>query len=156
MRKQIIGVDSPGTLDDGGPWLDLEPIARVEISSEAPDYPIEAALSGGPGGWRAGGPGPQTIRLCFDMPRPIRRIKLVFVEQAHPRTQEFALRWWAAGGESYQEILRQQFTFSPPGTSEEREEYRVDLAGVAAIELRIIPDVSGGQAPATLSMLRLA
>jgi hypothetical protein len=52
--------------------------------------------------------------------------------------------------------VRQQYNFSPPGTVSEAEEYCVDLDGVRALELRIIPDVSGGDARASLKQLRLA
>ena len=36
------------------------------------------------------------------------------------------------------------------------EEYRVDLDGVTALELSVIPDISGGDARASLKQLRLA
>jgi len=38
----------------------------------------------------------------------------------------------------------------------EFEDYAVDLAGVRALELRIVPDISGGDARASLAQLRLA
>jgi hypothetical protein len=58
-------------------WLDLEKLARVEVTSEDKDYPIESALlpSETPG-WRAAQPGEQTIRLWFDNPQRIRWIWL--------------------------------------------------------------------------------
>jgi hypothetical protein len=52
--------------------------------------------------------------------------------------------------------VRQQYTFSPPGTSEQVEEYQVNLAGVTILELHLIPDISGGSAHATLAGLYLA
>jgi hypothetical protein len=48
------------------------------------------------------------------------------------------------------EILRQQFTFAPPDTIIEREDYRVHLIDVSELALSITPDISGGQAIATL------
>ena len=54
------------------------------------------------------------------------------------------------------EILRQQFTFSPPGTTLEVEDYVVNLQGVTVLELRIVPDISRGDARASLNLLRLA
>lgn len=157
MRKRVIGSEpAPDGRETGG-WLDLEPLARVEISSEEPGHPIEAALraAGGPG-WRAAAPGPQTIRLVFDHPQQIRRIRLVFAEEAHERTQEFALRWSDDEGRSYRELLRQQYTFSPPGTARQAEDYRVELAGVTALELNIVPDISGRPLRASLAALQLA
>lgn len=156
MRKRMIGAhvaDNPAAVS----WLDLEQIAQVELTSEDPDHPIEAALGGRAGsGWRAAGPGPQVIRLFFDRPQQLRRIQLVFQEDVQPRTQELVLRWSQDGGQSYREILRQQYTFSPPGTTREVEEYQVDLANVTALTLEIAPDVSGGPARASLGTLRLA
>jgi len=52
----------------------------AEISSEDPSHPFENALQGG-GGWRAAAPGPQVIRLNFDEPQSIRRIRLTFREE---------------------------------------------------------------------------
>lgn len=157
MRKRVIGQESASADQGAGGWLDLEPIAQVEISSEEPGHPIEAALRAGPGpGWRAAAPGPQTVRLIFDRPQLIRRIRLVFREDAQQRTQEFALRWSPDEGRTYRDVLRQQYTFSPPGTAEQAEDYRVELSGVTALALEIVPDVGGGPARASLAALQLA
>jgi hypothetical protein len=156
MRKRSISThtgDGPAAAID---WLDLGQIAQVELTSEDPAHPIEAALGSGAGsGWRAAGPGPQVIRLFFDRPQQLRRIHLVFQEDVQPRTQEFVLRWSPDGGRSYREVLRQQYTFSPPGATREVEEYQVDLADVTVLALEIAPDVSGGSARASLATLRL-
>jgi hypothetical protein len=137
--------------------VNLEQLAQVEISSEEPAFPIEAALQPGTaGGWRAAQPGPQTIRLRFDRPQRLRRILLVFTDQEAARTQEFALRWSADSGNSYREIVRQQWNFSPPQAMREVEDYQVDLAGVTVLELEIVPDISGGAARASLAEWRVA
>jgi hypothetical protein len=157
MRKQIIGQGNEHAASAGQRWVDLEHLARVEITSEDPAYPIEAALRpSGESGWRAAGPGEQTIRLLFDAPLPIKQIQLVFQEDRHARAQEFVLRWSADEGQSYREIVRQQYTFSPPGTTREVEEYTVNLNGVTALEVRIVPDISGGAARASLAGLYIA
>jgi len=156
MRKHIIShVPRDVSAAEQG-CLDLELLAQVEITSEDVDYPIESALIPGTGpGWRAAQPGEQTIRLLFDEPRSLRRIHLIFHEGEQERTQEFVLRWSPDGGQSYQEILRQQFNFSPPGVSREVEDYDVELSGVTILELKIVPDISGGNARASLAQLRL-
>ena len=155
MRKRMIAQvaqDAPSDRD----WLDLERLARVEVSSEESAYPIEAALLPRSGsGWRAAQAGAQTIRLVFDAPQRLRQIWLVFSEAEKERTQEFVLRWSPDGGASFQEILRQQWTFSPPETTREIEDYRVDLAGGTGLELSIVPDISGGEARASLEQMRL-
>lgn len=157
MRKRIIG-HGPRDISAAEPgWLDLERLAQVEITSEDVDYPIESALIPGAGpGWRAAQPGEQTIRLLFDKPRRLRRIHLVFQEDEQDRTQEFVLRWSPDGGQSYREIVRQQYNFSPPVAAREVEDYDIDLDGVTALELSIVPDISGGSARASLAQLRLA
>lgn len=156
MRKKIID-HTPYSSQSSPNWYDLEAIAQVELSSEHPEHPIENALAfHGQGGWWAAVPGEQTLRLLFDEPRHIRRIHLVFSEHDQSRTQEFLLRWARDDGSKYREILRQQFHFSPPDTTLETEDYSVDLLAVRAIELRIIPNISGGNALATLGRLRIA
>ena len=157
MRKRIIG-SIPRDISAAEPgWLDLEHLAQVEITSEDVDYPIESALipPAGPG-WRAAQPGEQTIRLMFDAPLRVRRIHLVFSAGELERTQEFVLRWSPDGGQSYREILRQQYNFSSPDAASEVEDYDLDLDGVTALELKIVPDISGGGARASLAQLRLA
>jgi hypothetical protein len=157
MRKRIIA-HGPGESAAAEPdWMDLDLVAQVEITSEDADYPIESALIPGTGSsWRAAQPGEQTIRLLFDEPRSLRRVHLVFHEDEHARTQEFVLRWSADGGQSYREILRQQYNFSPPAATREVEDYDIELNGVTALELKIVPDISGGSAPASLAQLRIA
>ncbi len=156
MRKFIIGQGPREVSAAEQGWLDLELRAQVEITSEDVDYPIESALIPGTGtGWQAEQPGEQTIRLLFDEPLRLRRIHLVFQEDEQERTQEFVLRWSPDGGQSYREIVRQQFNFSPPGASREVEDYDVELAGVTILELNIVPDISGGNARASLAQLRL-
>ena len=86
----------------------------------------------------------------------IGRILLRFDEEEQGRTQEFVLRWLPEGQQSPREIVRQQYTFSPPGTNQEIEDYFVKLNGVTALELEIVPDISGGAAYASLAQMRLA
>jgi len=156
MRKQILGSGPAQTSASSQRWLDLAEIARVEITSEDAAHPIEMALSPeAESGWRAGQPGKQTIRFIFDQPQRLRRIRLHFEESAHPRTQEFVLRWSADGGRSFREIVRQQWNFSPPATTAEDEDYQVDLSDVTVLELNITPDISGGDARASLRQMSI-
>jgi hypothetical protein len=157
MRKRVIGQEPPGPASGSGAFLDLERVARVEITSEDPEHPIESALvAAGGDGWRAGAPGTQKIRLVFDEPRKIRRIRLVCVEPLRERTQEFALSWIPSGQEFRRLLVRQQYTFSPGGSTREVEEYAVDLDRAAVLELEIVPDISGGDTRATFGSLQVA
>jgi hypothetical protein len=157
MRKRLITTipqDVPLPDED---WLNLDGAAVVEVTSEAKDHPIESALvSGEARGWRAADGGAQTIRLVFDESQSLKRIALVFEETEIERTQEFVLRWSGDYGGSFQEIVRQQWNFSPPNSTRDVEEYRVELSGVNVIELVIVPDISGGLAHASLKSLRLS
>src|SRR5262245_19158973 len=94
MRKRIISSVSQDASTSEEGWLNLDQLALVEITSEDDSYPIESALLPGAGaGWRASQAGEQTIRLIFDEPQQISRIRLLFVEPDAVRTQEFTLRW---------------------------------------------------------------
>jgi hypothetical protein len=157
MRKRIIGQDRKEDTSPDERWLNLDGLAEVEISSEDADHPIESALLPGQAtGWRAGGPGQQTIRLLFSAPQALRRIRLDFEESGAERTQEYVLRWSPDGGQSFREIVRQQWNFSPHGTTRELEDLRVELPAVTVLELSIVPDISGGGARASLAQMRLA
>jgi hypothetical protein len=157
MRKRIINRGPQDILPPNQPWLNLEALADVEVTSEEAEHPIEAAfIAGAESGWRAERPGEQTIRLLFDKPQRIKRLHLEFHEDQSERTQQFVLRWSSDDGRSYREIVRQQYNFSPPNTTSECEDYNVELAGVTTLELNIIPDISGGPACASLAQLRLA
>jgi hypothetical protein len=156
MRKRVVSRPLPSVPPDGG-WLPLEDLAHVEITSENAAHPIEAALvEGRDAGWRADEPGEQTIRLIFAHPQPIKRIGLSFVEPNAERTQEYVVRWSPDGGQTFRDVVRQRWNFSPRGATSETEDHRVDLRGVTVLELTIIPDTSGGNAVASLAQLRLA
>jgi hypothetical protein len=157
MRKRIITRGTQDVIPPDQNWLDLENLAQAELTSEDASYPIESALKpiGGPG-WRASESGRQTVRLLFDKPLRVRRVRLVFKEDEQDRTQEFVLRWSSDGGKSYREIVRQQYNFSSPDNTIEIEDYNVDLVGMTALELSIVPDISGGLARASVAELCLA
>ena len=158
MRKLITGesekLQQPNRTTD---WLDLESLAKVEITSEDVDHTIESALlQGDETGWQASQPGKQTIRLVFDNPQKITRIQLLFEELNQERTQEFVLRWLPEDSDAHREIVRQQYNFSPPANTRELEDFTVNLDGVLILEMIITPDISGGNARASLKRMQLA
>jgi hypothetical protein len=156
MRKQISSQPQRESPSASTNWLDLEALARVEVTSEDAAHPIESALlTVGAIGWRAESPGEQTVRLLFEAPQRLRRIRLLFREEKEARTQEFVVRWSPTTERSWRDVVRQQYHFSPSGATEEIEEYQVELEDVAALELTIIPSLSGGSY-ASLAELRLA
>ena len=156
MRKRIVGlrgVESRAESDEV--WLDLSEIATVEVTSEEDRYPIETAFAGDRGpGWRAARAGRQLIRIVFDEPAAVGRIRLRFDEPELARTQEFTLSWCPAAG-GCREIVRQQWNFSPADATREIEDYAVSLEEVSALELAIQPDISRNDGIATLAEWRV-
>ena len=155
MKKKLIAPNVRSEKPDPE-WLPLDAIAEVEITSESAGHPIEAALAGSGAGWRADSSGPQTIRLKFEPPRRIRQVRVAIEELGQVRTQEFVLRAAVAPGAPRREIARQQFNFSPAGATWEQEDYQLELAEVAEIELTITPDISGRDTKASIQQLRVA
>lgn len=158
MRKTIVGAEDAVKSPSDGVWLDLETMARVEISSEDAAFPIEHALGvAATTGWRAAVTGPQVVRIYFDAPQKVRRIQVHVIERMAERSQEFAI--FAETESGRREVVRQQFTFSPDGSSKEIEDYSVELNGVTMVELKIDPDRSHdpklSQHYASLQSLRL-
>jgi hypothetical protein len=157
MRKRLVAPLQQERAPPNQDWLHLEEIAEVELTSEDTAHPIEAALTpGATSGWRAAGPGPQTIRLLFARPQPLRRIWLNLKETRIECTQEYALRRSPDGGQSFRDIVRQQWNFSPQGATSQTQDHHVELPAVTVLELTITPDTSGGPALASLAQLRLA
>jgi hypothetical protein len=140
----------------GCSWLDVGGRCSVEVTSEESGHPIEAALQSESGfGWRSAVSGTQTIRLTFDQSQNLQRIWLMFEELENPRTQELVLRSRSGDG-NFQEIVRQQWNFSPNGSVREIEDYAVELRDVRVLDIVIVPDKNGGEARASLRRLRLA
>jgi hypothetical protein len=155
MQKRLIERDRPTRDSDTG-WLDLETQATTEITSEEPSRPVELAFrAGGESGWRASEAGVQIIRLIFHQPQRVSRIRLRFSEKNVERTQEFALRWAPDLSHPFQNIVRQQWNFSPQGSTVESEDYRVNLNAVGVLELMVNPDIAHEGAIASLDELRI-
>ncbi|HEX3600203.1 MAG TPA: hypothetical protein VHU84_08665 [Lacipirellulaceae bacterium] len=158
MRKRIIGSVRGGEiLPKRDTWLDLEQLATIEVSSEDPHFPVESIFDPTEDrGWRAGQDGEQLLRIIFDESTRLHRMQVLFVENETERTQEFTIRWSPERGGPTREIVRQQWTFSPKGSTREVEQYDVDLDGVAVLELSIKPDLNAGRGRATLLNWRVA
>ena len=81
----------------------------------------------------------------------MRHIQLRYKEPVTERTPQFILRWSAAQGGPGTEIVRQQWNFSPEGSTTEVEDYAVDLERLSVLELAICPDTSQREAVASLA-----
>jgi hypothetical protein len=158
LRKQIIrpSTATPALMPGE---IDIAAVATVLVTSEAPEHPVDFAFDHhrGPGGnrWIAGEPGEQTLILAFDAPQAIRRIALEVEEPEVARTQELQLAVSTDGGRTYRELLRQEYNFSPPGTTFEREDWAVPAVGVTHVRLQIRPDKGGKPCRATITSLIL-
>lgn len=156
MRKRIIQSDEGASVGSG---LDVSSLATVLVSSESEDHPVENAFDtrGGPGGscWVASEQGEQTLILEFDEPQTIRRVLLEIEETETTRVQEVALSTSLDGGASYREVVRQEYVFSPPGTTFEREEWQLNADRVSHLRLRIKPDKGGAACRAKVTSLVL-
>lgn len=156
MRKTPISPTNPEQRSPLDAWLDIEDLAAVEISSEDPAHPFEAVLRGNrPDGWRAAAPGRQVIRLRFDKPTAIRRIRLEFRETEMDRSQEFRISV-ASAAQPKREVVRQQWNFSPGGATTEVEDYAVHLEDVELLEFDIDPGRGNPAAVASLQGLGVA
>jgi hypothetical protein len=158
LRKHLL-TDYPAEQVAEPGEKDIAALATVWVTSEAADYPIDNAFDShhGPGGsrWVAGTPGPQRLLLAFDAPQSLRLLRLEVEEQDMSRTQEIQVAISQDGGRTYQTLLRQEYTFSPPGTTFEREDWAIPSEGVTHLQLVITPDKGGAPCHATLTTLAL-
>jgi hypothetical protein len=156
LRKQILA-DRPATLASQPGEIDIAALATVLVSSETAEHPIDHVFDTqrGPGGtrWVAAEPGEQVLILAFDTAQTIRRVSLEIEELEVSRTQELELSVSSDGGQTYRELRRQEYTFSPPGTTFEREDWSITAEGVTHLRLRITPDKGGKPCRATLTSL---
>ena len=158
LRKHLIGPsDAPSAPTPG--QIDVAAVATVLVTSEDPGHPVDYAFDNhrGPGGtrWVAGEPGEQTLIVAFDAPQAIRRVALEVEEPEAARTQELQVAVSDDGGTWYREVLRQEYNFSPPGTTFEREDWAVAAEGVTHLRLVIRPDKGNNPCRATITSLVL-
>ena len=138
--------------------IDLRAKATFGYSSEDPDHPIQNLVDGSPAvtGTRWASARPDTterILIEFDTPQSISRIIYEVLETECSRTQEVRMEA-SEDGETYRQILVQEYSFSPAGSTFEREDLRFNLKQVTHLRLTIVPKKSGSGI-ATLSTLRL-
>jgi hypothetical protein len=158
LRKRPLEADAPtsaGTADE----IDIAGCATIAYSSEHPAHPVEHLLDGrsGPGTTRWISARPDTIEhivVEFDRPQAISRLVYEVEETIRERTQEVRVEVSEDRGQTYRQILVQEYTFSPGGATYQREEQRFNLPQVSHLRLTIVPNKSGS-GTATLTALRL-
>jgi F5/8 type C domain len=134
--------------------------ASVAVTSEAEGHPIAHIFDDdrGPGAkqWVAAEAGDQTVSITFHHPQTIRRVTLEVEEREAARTQEVQLCTSSDGGETYRELRRQEFTFSPDGATWECEDWAVVEFHVTHVKLIIKPDKGRTDCFAKLTSLVMA
>src|SRR5215510_13431110 len=159
LRKRII--QNPLDRRDAVPrpaLKDIPTLATVLVTSESPDHPVDYLFDAedGPGGtrWVAAVDGEQTLIVVFDAPQSIREVSLETEELHTTRTQVLTLSL-SRDGKAYEELLRQEFTFSPSGTTFERENWSVPAEGITHLRITIQPDKGLSPCRATLTSLTI-
>ena len=105
--------------------------------------------------WVAAEPREQELLLTFDAPQTLHRIILEVEEQDQARQQEVELAVSSDGGQHYRVLRRQEYNFSPPGTTFECEDWAVREEGVTRLRLRIKPDKGDRPAWASITSFTL-
>jgi hypothetical protein len=158
LRKHIL-TDPPAAQPSKPDVMDIPALATVFVTSEAPGHPIDCLFdaSGGPGGtrWIAGADGEQTLILAFDTPQTIRDVSIEAEEPSVTRTNVLRISLSEDGGQTYRERIRQEFTFSLPETTFEREEWSVPAERVTHLRVVIQPDKGNAPRRATLTSLTI-
>jgi len=155
MKK--IEIDSDRNVPNkSSSWLDVKNLARLEATSEDSRFPIESAFDEDGQGWRAVEVGEQAIKLVFDEPQRIQRIRLCFIEPDTERTQQFTLKWSTDSAAALRPLVEKQWNFSPTESSVQIEDYEVDLNGVRMLQLIVSPEIKRLPAVATLVSWHLA
>ena len=139
--------------------LDILSVATILVTSEAAAHPVDHIFDDqrGPGAsrWLAADPGEQGVILEFDTPQTIRRVTLEVEEPEVSRSQEVSVSISSDGGNTYRELIRQEYNFSPPGTAFERENWTLFADGITHFRLWITPDKGGKPCRATVTSLQL-
>lgn len=160
IRKRIVrDACPPPPVNIELPVLDIPAIATVIVSSEKTDHPIEHVFDGergsGASRWLAAVPGEQCLIINFDTPQTLHQLVLDIEEPNVSRTQELLLSVSSDGGRTYRDVIRQEYNFSPPGTTYERETWALKTDHITHLAIRITPDKGGQAALATLTSVIL-
>jgi F5/8 type C domain len=157
LRKRRLS--QPSEPDDEPAPLNLARVATIDYSSEDPAHAVEHLVDDhtGPGGsyWAAAQADTTAqLVLVFDQPQSVTRVVYEVEETERERTQEVHVETSTDAGRTYRRILVQEYTFSPHGSTFQREDLRFDLHGLTHLRLTVVPN-KGGSGVATLTSLRV-
>jgi hypothetical protein len=139
--------------------LNLTTGATIAYSSEQATHPVDSMFDGrdGPGGtfWESARENTiETILIEFDHPQIISRLIFEVEERQLERTQEVRVEVSCDGGDSFRQLVLQEFVFSPKGATYQREDLRVGVEKASHLRLTIVPN-KNGSGRAKLTSLRL-
>jgi F5/8 type C domain len=161
LRKRLLSASRASVADTFSHLHEIEicSCATIHYSSEDPVHPIEHMFDGdsGTGGTRwvsARQNTTEELLLEFDRPQHIAHLVYEVEERAVARTQEMRLEFSSDHGQSYRQILVQEYTFSPAGAHYECESLSLALRDVTHLRLIVVPNKSGS-GTATITSLRL-
>lgn len=132
------------------PWLDLHTLADVTIVAAGRCVARVSSM------WSADCQGEQTIEIRFRHQTTVSRLRVVIGQADRSCTQRITI--WASSrrGERHREILGRTFTLLPGGATAHVEECAVQLEGVSALQVRIVPSIDGGRAVAHVKEVLVA
>jgi F5/8 type C domain len=157
VRKRLLDDDIVTGTTRGE--IDLVSSASIAYSSEDPSYPVENILDSrrGPSGSRwvsARRDVTEHIVIEFDHPQSISRLVYEVEEAECERTQEVRIEASVDAGQTYRQMLVQDYTFSPRGATFEREDIQLALDRVNRLRLIVVPN-KNGSGRATLTSLQV-
>jgi hypothetical protein len=156
IRKRLMNEQ---TSPDRPGEIDIASHATLAYSSEDPNHPLEHVIDRhfGRGATRWASTrqdATEHIVLEFDHSQPISRLVYEVEECWQERTQEVRLEVSTDHGRTYRQVLVQEYTFSPQGSTFQHEDLRLDLREITHLSLTIVPN-KGGSGVASLTSLRL-
>jgi F5/8 type C domain len=159
IRKSLARSHAPGPAVTPSGCIDLRTVASFSYSAEDALHPLENILDdrSGPGGtyWASDRENTaEQIELRFEAPQTLSRMTYEVEEGGTERTQEVCVEVSDDSGVTFRAVLRQQFNFSPGGTTFQREDIHLRESGVTHLRLTITPHYDG-KGRATLTSVRL-
>jgi hypothetical protein len=160
VRKRLLTEPgSPSAAPLPSNEIDLAARATILYSSEDPRHPIEHLLDGRSGRgatrWSSGRQNTtEEIVIQFDRPEQIVRLVFDAEEPLVERTQQLTMECSSDGGKAYRTAFVQEYTFSPGGSTYQREDLRFDFHEVTHLRLIVVPN-KGGSGTASLTSIRL-
>lgn len=159
LRKRLLAESGSSSAPRSRDEIDLVACATILYSSEDPHHPIEHLLDGrsGRGATRWSSARENTVEeivIQFDQPEDVLRLVFDAEECEVQRTQQVTMEFSTDGGKTYRAAFVQEYTFSPAGSTYQREDLSIDLREVTHLRLIVVPN-KGGTGRASLTSLRL-